>query len=311
MVLLMDKKVHIPVLANEAVELLNVQPGCRYVDCTVGLGGHALAILKKSGSTGRLLGIDADPEAINSTEERLGKYSGQVILINDNFSNLYDICKENDFIPVDGILFDLGFSSLQIDSQERGFSFKSENDLDMRFSPEQELTAMDIVNTFTEAALSKLIWEYGEETKSRQIAANIMRNRPVTSAVKLSQVIEQTTGGHRGRIHPATRTFQALRIAVNDELGNLEKALEQAVNCLSSGGRIVVISYHSLEDRIVKQFIKRESSECICPADSPVCICNHIPLIKIIEKKIITPSLNEIRNNPRSRSAKLRVVERI
>jgi len=311
MVLIMEKKVHIPVMVNEVVEALNVQPGCRYVDCTLGLGGHALAILAKTGPSGRLLGIDTDPEAILNAKEKLVNFTGQTYFINDNFGNLEKICRENNFIPVDGILFDLGISSLQIDTMERGFSFKSDSEIDMRFNPEQEVSAMDVVNTMPEAMLSRLIWEYGEETRSRQIAANIVRNRPISSASKLAKIIEQTVGGQRGKIHPATRTFQALRIAVNNELEILEEALKQTITCLSSGGRLVVISYHSLEDRIVKQFMKRESSECICPSDSPVCTCNHVQTVKIIEKKVITPSLEEIRENPRSRSAKLRVMERL
>jgi 16S rRNA (cytosine1402-N4)-methyltransferase len=311
MVLTMNKPVHIPVLLNEVIEALNVQPGYKYVDCTLGLGGHAQAILDRSGPAGQLLGIDADPAALNLAREKLSNYPNPIIFINDNFVNLEAICRKNNFMPVDGILFDLGVSSMQLDSAERGFSFKGEAELDMRFSPEQSVTAMKLVNTLPEKELSRIIWEYGEEGRSRQIANLIVKNRPVTDTRKLVQVIEQATGAQHGKIHPATRTFQALRIAVNSELENLEKALNQTINCLAPGGRLVVISYHSLEDRIVKQFMKHESSECICPSDVPVCVCNHVPSLRLIEKKIITPGDSELRKNPRSRSAKLRVMERI
>lgn len=311
MVLTMNKPAHIPVLLNEVVEALNVQPGFKYVDCTLGLGGHARAILDRSGPAGQLLGIDADPEALNLAKQQLGRYPNPIIFVNDNFVNLETICRKNDFIPVDGILFDLGVSSLQLDSADRGFSFKAEAELDMRFNPDQSVTAMKLVNTLPEKELSRIIWEYGEENKSRQIAQLIVKSRPVIDTRQLAQIVEQAAGRQHSRIHPATRTFQALRIAVNSELENLEKALNQTINCLNSGGRLVVISYHSLEDRIVKQFMKRESSECICPPDVLVCVCNHVPTIRVVERKIVTPGDSEIRKNPRSRSAKLRVMERI
>jgi 16S rRNA (cytosine1402-N4)-methyltransferase len=311
MVITMSKPVHVPVLINEVVEALNVRPGRKYVDCTLGLGGHAQAILERSGPAGQILGIDADPEALNLAKETLSKYSNRVTFINDNFLKLESICRKNDFLPVDGILFDLGVSSLQLDSADRGFSFRSEAELDMRFSPDQSITAMELVNTLPEKELSRIIWEFGEESKSRQIAHQIVRDRPVSDAAHLSRIIEKVTGGQHARIHPATRTFQALRIAVNKELENLEKALNQTINCLNSSGRLVVISYHSLEDRIVKQFMKRESSDCICTPDVPVCVCNHVPTMRVVERKIITPGENELRKNPRSRSAKLRVTERI
>ncbi len=311
MVLTMKKPAHIPVLLNEVVEALNVRAGFRYVDCTLGPGGHAQAILDRSGPAGQLLGLDADPEALTLAKENLGSYPNPIIFVNDNFVNLESICRKYNFIPVDGILFDLGVSSLQLDSAERGFSIKSAAELDMRFSPDQSVTAMKLVNTMPETELARIIWEYGEESRSRQIAHQIVKSRPVTDTRRLSQIVEQVTGAQHSRIHPATRTFQAFRIAVNSELENLEKALNQTINCLNSGGRLVVISYHSLEDRIVKNFMKRESSECICPTDVPVCVCNHVPTMRVVERKIITPDNDEIRRNPRSRSAKLRVMERI
>ncbi len=309
--LTMSEQKHIPVLLNESVEALNVRPGRRYVDCTLGLGGHSLAILEKGRSDIHLLGIDADPEAIRIAKSRLLDYSLSTIFINDNFGNLESICYENSFYPVDGILFDLGISSMQMDTAERGFSFQTDAPLDMRFSPDQIMTATDLVNLLPEEKLAELIYQYGEEPRNRQIARAIVNKRPVVSTRQLAQLIERVAGGRHGKIHPATRTFMALRIVVNHELEKLEQALQQAVNCLDRRGRLVVISYHSLEDRIVKHFFKRESTKCLCPPRVPICTCGHIPTLKVISKKAIAPTLSEIEQNPRSRSAKLRVAERL
>ncbi len=311
MTLTMNMPVHKPVLLNEVIAGLQVRPGKCYVDCTLGLGGHASAILEKALPGGYLLGIDADPEAINIARERLEEFNGSVIYVNDNFINLRRICEENDFVPVDGILFDLGVSSMQLDRPERGFSFQGEGELDMRFNQDQVLTAMDLVNILPEYRLAQLLLEYGDEYNCKQIARNIVRNRPVKSTVDLARLVEQAVGGRHGKIHPATKTFLALRIVVNHEMENLKAALEQTVDLLTPGGRLVVISYHSIEDRIVKQFVKRESSSCICPPGTPACTCNHIPTLSLIEKKVITPDTGELKDNPRSRSAKLRVVERL
>ncbi len=311
MILMQSLPVHKPVLRHEAIEALNVRPGGRYVDCTLGLGGHALSILAGMKNSGILLGIDTDPEAIQIARRNLSDYASQVIFVNDNFVNLQSICESNHFIPVDGILFDLGVSSLQLDTPERGFSFQKESDLDMRFNPEQVLTAMDLVNILPEDKLAQLLWEYSEESFSRQIAHSIVENRPIIGTKDLAAIIEKTAAGLRGRIHPATKTFLALRIVVNHELENLAKALNQTMNCLNQGGRLVVISYHSLEDRIVKKFIKRETSGCICPPEIPVCQCGHVQMFKAISRKVIKPSEEEIKSNPRSRSARLRVVERL
>lgn len=311
MILAMSLPTHIPVLINEVVEALQVQPGKRYIDCTLGLGGHSRAILEKCSPTGRLLGIDADPEAIKIAGLKLTQYSGLLTLVNDNFINIEKICQENDFHPVDGILLDLGVSSAQLEDADRGFSFQHEAQPDMRFSPNQVLTATDLLNILPEDRLAQLIYEYGEEHHSRQIARLIVKNRPVVSTADLAHLIEQAVGGRQQKIHPATKTFQALRIAVNHELENLENALEQTINCLNRRGRLVVISYHSLEDRIVKQFMRRETMSCLCPPQIPVCTCGHVPSFKLISKKVITPSPEEIEENPRSRSAKLRVVERL
>ena len=309
--LTMTSPTHIPVLLNETIQALAVQPGGRYIDCTWGAGGHAAAILEHSSPGGQLLGIDADPEVIEIARARLESYSGSTLLVNENFVNLQAICIKYDFFPVHGILFDLGLSSLQLNSDSRGFSFQHDAPLDMRLSPTQEITAADIVNTSSENKLAHLIRAYGEEGYSHQIARCIVQERPIKTTLHLARIIERAIGSRRGRIHPATRTFQALRIAVNQELEHLEAALKQAINLLGFRGRLVVISYHSLEDRIVKQFVQQESRDCICPPGTPTCVCGHSACLRLITKKVITPSSEEIESNPRSRSAKLRVAERI
>lgn len=302
---------HVPVMVEETLSALNVRPGGRYIDCTLGGGGHAAAILEHSSPGGQLLGIDADPEAIRRAKARLAAYGDSVLLVNDNFVNLESICYTHDFLPVHGILFDLGLSSLQLGDENRGFSFEREAPLDMRLSPTQKLSAADIVNSYPENELANLIRTYGEEGFSHRIARYIVNERPIRTTLQLARVVERATGGRRGRLHPATKTFQALRIAVNQELEHLESALRQALNLLGFEGRLVVISYHSLEDRIVKQFMQRESRDCICPPGTPACVCGHKASLRLINKKVITPALAEVRDNPRSRSARLRAAERI
>jgi len=307
----MLKPAHIPVLVEETVEALAVQPGGRYIDCTLGSGGHAAAILERSSPGGQLLGIDADPEAIKIARASLEVYSGSTLLINENFVNLEAICYKHDFLPVHGILFDLGLSSMQLNGNGRGFSFQHDAPLDMRLNPNQELTAADIVNTYSENELAHLIRTYGEEGRSRRIARRIVQERPIRTTLKLAQTIERVIGTRRGRIHPATKTFQALRISVNREFEHLESALRQAVSLLGFEGRLVIISYHSLEDRIAKQFMQREARGCICPPGIPTCVCGHTASLRLVRKRVITPSLAEVQVNPRSRSARLRVVERV
>ncbi len=302
---------HVPVLVKEAVEALGVQPGGRYIDCTLGGGGHAAAILEKSSPGGQLLGIDADPAAIKTAKTRLQDYSGSVLIINDNFANLRSICVRYAFYPVHGILFDLGLSSLQLNGSKRGFSFQSDAPLDMRFDPRQEITAADIVNTSSETELARIIKTYGEDAHGCQIAHCIVEARPISSTFQLVKAVEQALRGWRGRIHPATKTFQALRIVVNHELERLEAALKQAIDLLGFEGRLVVISYNSLEDRVVKQLMQQESRDCVCPPGVPTCICGHTACLRLITKRVVTPSLREVQLNPRSRSAKLRAAERI
>ena len=289
---------HVPVLLNQVISALQPQPGKRFIDCTVGLGGHASAILERISPGGKLLGIDMDPEAIAISRANLEYHGEAVILVNDSFANIENICDELDFHPVDGILFDLGVSSLQLDTARRGFSFQREAPLDMRFDTDQGLTASDLVNTLCEQELARILREYGEERYSRKVAHRIVQNRPITTTLKLARVVRQVLGGKHTRIHPATRTFMALRIAVNDELDNLKAALNQTTNLLRPGGRLVIISYHSLEDRIVKQFMRREAD-------------GESPTLKLISSKVIRPTSLEIESNPRSRSAKLRIAERL
>ena len=283
---------HIPVLLEETIEALQVSPGGRYIDCTVGEGGHAAAILERSAPGGQVLGLDADPEAIKVAQAKLQKHGGEFLLINGNFNRLEEICSGSNFRPVHGILFDLGMSSLQLEEGKQGFSFQRDAPLDMRFNPNQELAAAEIINNLPEQELARTIWEYGEEHRSRRIAKYIVKNRPIGTTLELAEIVAQAVDGRRGRIHPATKTFQALRIAVNQELENLKLALEQTVDLLGFGGRLVIIAFHSLEDRIVKEFLRQEK------------------MLKIVTKKVIRPGLEEVRQNPRSRSAKLRVAER-
>lgn len=297
-------------MRDEVIQALTVQPGGRYIDCTLGGGGHAAAILERSSPGGQLLGIEADPEALKAAEGRLTPYKNPTLLVNDNFVNIRNICTRYDFMPVHGILFDLGLSTIQLESR-RGFSFQTDAPLDMRVSPSQELTAADIVNSLSEPELANLLWRYGEETDSRRIARAIIQLRPIHTTGELVRAVEEATLGRHGKIHPATRTFQALRIAVNHELENLSSALEQAVELLGYEGRLVVLTYHSLEDRIVKQFMWRESRGCICPPGLPKCVCGHKPTLRIINKKVITPTPEELKANPRARSARLRAAERI
>lgn len=300
---------HVPVLLQEVIELLSLKKGGKYIDCTVGAGGHAEAMLKAAGDGIRVLGIDADPEAIAIAGERLARWREQVTLVQGNFRSLKAIAGEKVFIPADGILFDLGVSSMQLEESGRGFSFQYETPLDMRLDPSQATSAWDLVNRSSEPDLADIIYRYGEERRSRPIARAIVRARPLSTSKELSQAIESAVGRGKGGIHPATRTFQALRIAVNDELRALETALAQAIEVLRPGGRIVVISFHSGEDRTVKEFFRLESRGCICPPRTPACVCGHVRRMRTVTGKAARPSNKEIMANPRSRSARLRAAE--
>lgn len=302
---------HRPVLYHEIIHALRPQSPGRYVDATVGAGGHAWGILEASAPDGQLLALDKDPQALAIASQRLSIYHPRVILVHASYTQLREELRRIGWTQVNGIVFDLGVSSMQLDQAERGFSFLGNGLLDMRFDPTTGMSAADLVNTLSEDKLTELIWRYGEERHARRIAREICRSRPLRTTLELAQIVERTVGGQRERIHPATRTFQALRIAVNHELQALEEALPAAAESLASGGRLAVISFHSLEDRIVKQFFRRESKDCICPPEQPVCICSHRATLREITRKPILPSSEEIETNPRARSAKLRVAEKI
>jgi 16S rRNA (cytosine1402-N4)-methyltransferase len=303
--------IHIPVLLNEVLDGLRVRPGGRYIDATVGGGGHTAEILSASSPDGRVLGLDRDPGALEMAGARLASYAGRVVLVHSSYTRLAAIAPERGFFPADGVLFDLGLSSIQLADPDRGFSFARDGPLDMRFdSTTSGQTAADLVNYLSSEELANLIYRYGEERRSRRIAEAIVAARPIHTTGGLASVIERAVGRRRRHIHPATLTFQALRIAVNDELAALEETLPQAVEVLAPGGRLVVISFHSLEDRIVKQFIRRESRDCICPPELPICTCDHRATLRTITRKPMRPTQEEVAANPRSRSARLRVAEK-
>jgi len=302
---------HTPVMTPEIMQALNVQPGGRYIDGTLGEGGHSMEILKAANPGGQVLGLDADAEAISVATERLAEHGDAFLAINVNFRDIRATALQYEFVPVHGVLFDLGVSSLQLDRESRGFSFRRSDPLDMRFSFDQQVTAADIVNEYAESELADLIFHLGEDRAARRIARAIVRSRPINTSLELAEVINKANPRRGKRTNPATRTFQAIRIAVNDELSALETALEQAVSLLGQGGRMAVISYHSLEDRIVKNFIRKQAADCICPPGTPVCRCDHLATLKVITRRPLIPSDSEIDANPRARSAKLRVAERV
>lgn len=302
---------HQPVLYNEIIHALQPQSSNSYVDGTLGAGGHARGILEASFPDGRLLGMDVDPQALAVAQERLAEFGSRAVIIQASYTTLSEQLDELGWDKVDGILLDLGLSSMQVDTPERGFSFKADAPLDMRFDPRNPATAADLVNYLPEKELADLIYQYGEERRSRQIARAIVKARPIETTQELAQLVARAVRGGRQDIHPATKTFQALRIAVNQELESLETVLPQAVASLNPGGRLAVIAFHSLEDRIVKQFFRQESRDCICPPRQPVCTCNHQATIREITRRPIMPQDKEIQENPRARSARLRVAEKI
>jgi 16S rRNA (cytosine1402-N4)-methyltransferase len=301
---------HIPVLLDEVLEGLGPLPGQRLIDGTLGAGGHTEAILKAVAPHGQVLALDADPSALEIARRRLAAYGDRVHFVNANFAQLAAVARDLDFVPVHGVLLDLGLSSMQLDAVERGFSFQNAGPLDMRYDPSGPTTAADLVNNLAQDELADLIYRFGEDRRSRAIARAIVAARPLHTTHELAEVVARAVGGRRGdRLHPATRTFQALRIAVNAELDVLRAALPAAVSILAPGGRLAVISFHSLEDRIVKEFFRRESRDCICPPEQPVCTCGHRATLHIITPKPITATSAEVALNPRARSAKLRVAE--
>jgi 16S rRNA (cytosine1402-N4)-methyltransferase len=306
-----SSSLHVPVLDREVLEGLLVRPSGRYVDCTLGGGGHTAAILEESAPDGRVLALDEDPHALEIARRALRQYGERVQIVHSSFSRLAEVAAERGLAPVHGVLFDLGLSSLQLADPSRGFSFLADGPLDMRFDPgSQRPTAARLVNELPAEELSALLWRYGEERQARRLSEAIVDARPLESTRQLAEVIEGVVR-RRTRIHPATRTFQALRIAVNDELDEIEQALPQAVDLLAPGGRLAVVSFHSLEDRLVKRFMRRESSDCICPPGTPACVCDHQASLRLVNRKPVRPGAEEVAANPRSRSARLRVAEKV
>jgi 16S rRNA (cytosine1402-N4)-methyltransferase len=301
---------HVPVLLQETMQALAIRPGGRFIDGTLGGGGHAVAILQASSPNGTLLALDADSAALLRARERLSPFSARVTLVHSSFADLGRAAREHGWRAADGIVLDLGLSSDQLADETRGFSFAGLQ-LDMRFDMTRGEPASTLLNELSVEELADLLYRYGEERASRRIARAIVAARPIQSAQQLADVVAKAKGGRRGKIHPATQTFQALRIAVNDELGVLAAVLPQAVELLKPGGRLAVITFHSLEDRIVKNFYRTESRDCICPVEQPVCTCGHQATLKIVTAKPIEPTATEVATNPRARSAKLRAAERL
>ena len=302
---------HQPVLYHEIIQALEPQDRGYYVDCTLGAGGHALGILNASQPEGKLLGFDLDPQALALARETLAPYEQRTLLLQRSYTALTETLQETQWPLVNGIVLDLGASSMQFDTPERGFSFREDALLDMRFSPSMGESAADIINTYSEAELAEIVFRYGEERASRRIAKAIIGMRPIRTTFELASLISTVLPRKGKRVHPATRTFQALRIAVNDELGSIESVLPQAIESLAPGGRLAVISFHSLEDRLVKQFFRHESKDCVCPPRQPICTCDHRASIKEITRKPVRPSDDEIVQNPRARSARLRIAEKL
>ncbi len=310
----MEELVHIPVLAKECIDGLNIKPNGIYVDGTIGGAGHSSLICEKL-ENGRLIGIDRDTYALGRAEKRLEKYKDKVTLVQGNFSNIKSILQNLEIDGVDGVLFDIGVSSFQFDDTQRGFSYRLDAPLDMRMSQGEGLSAMDVVNTYSEEMLAKILFEYGEEKFSRQIARNICKAResaPIKTTLQLADIVCNSLPAFaRKGGHPAKQTFQAIRIEVNGELEILPQAVKDAIECLNSQGRMEVITFHSLEDRIVKNVYNELASGCTCPRDFPICVCGNKPKIKIITKKPLTASESELAENHRSASAKLRIAEKI
>ncbi len=307
---------HYSVLKGEVIRFLQPQKNENFIDATLGDGGHTEAILQKNGPDGKVLAIDLDPEAIKKAKKRLAKYGDRIIFAESNFKNLKEIIYDNGFSTINGIVLDLGFSRGELQDKRRGFSFLADAPLDMRFGREGGPKASDIVNEYEENKLKEIFKNYGEERYAGRISRAIVeyrKSKKIKSTGELVDIIKKAVPKSylHQKIHPATRVFQALRIEVNEELENLKEVLPQAVEVLQSRGRLVVISFHSLEDRIVKKFFKIESTACICPKEVPICKCGHEPSIQILTKKPITPSEEEIMENPPSRSAKLRVAQKI
>ena len=302
---------HHPVLYQEIIDALSPRSPGKYIDGTVGAGGHAWGILHASSPNGQLLGLDKDKAALKLATTRLAEFEHRVKLVHASYVELLEVMKQVGWHSVDGVLLDLGLSSMQLDQPARGFSFRADGPLDMRFDTDQPVDAAELVNTLPEKDLAEIIWTYGEDRNANRIARAILQNRPVSTTKQLADLIEAAVRGPRGRIHPATKTFQALRMAVNEELKAVETVLPRILEALTPGGMMAVISFHSLEDRLVKQFIKRESRDCICPPEQPICTCGHKAQLKAVDSHAIVPKDAETAENPRARSAKLRLAVKL
>ncbi|UKI21556.1 MAG: 16S rRNA (cytosine(1402)-N(4))-methyltransferase RsmH [Christensenella sp.] len=307
---------HIPVMLNECLEGLNIKADGTYVDGTVGGAGHSIEIVKRLSENGRLICVDKDEDALKAAGERLAPYKDRVTFIHDDYKNLVNELDSIGVGKVDGILLDLGVSSYQLDNAERGFSYMKDAPLDMRMDRSQRISAHEVVNGYTESELARILFDYGEEKLARQIARNIVRARsekPIETTLELAKIVEDTYPAKtRWKFgHPAKRTFQAIRIEVNDELSSLGEAVTAMARRLEKGGRMAVITFHSLEDRIVKSAFKELSLACTCPPDFPVCVCGKVQEVELVNKKPITASQEELENNSRSQSAKLRVIEKL
>ena len=300
-------------MLDEALEALAPRRGGHYIDATVGGAGHARAVLESAGAGARLLGVDRDGKALERARERLAPFGDAVVLVRGNFAELARIARDEGFEAVDGVLMDLGVSTLQLEGAGRGFSFQRDEPLDMRMDQREARTAAQIVNETEQTELAALIRRYGEERRSARIARAIVVRRPIATTGELASAVEQAVGrGRERQIHPATLTFQALRIALNQEMDNLVAGLSQAHGLLGdAGARLVVIAFHSLEDRAVKRYLRRESTDCICPPRTPQCICGHTATLRLVTRRVRRPSQAEIARNRRARSARLRAAESI
>jgi 16S rRNA (cytosine1402-N4)-methyltransferase len=304
---------HAPVMLKEVLEVLQPEAGATFIDCTVGGGGHSIEIARRIVPGGLLVGIDRDDDALKAAALRLEEFKGNAIFEKGNFEDVGEIAGRLGLTRVRGILLDLGVSSHQLDVPERGFSFRQDAPLDMRMDTGEALTAEELVNTLSERELADLIWKYGEDRWARRIAKFIVKRRPVRTTGELAETIKAAVpaGARAENIHPATRTFQALRIVVNRELESLQNGLESAIGLLESGGRICVLSYHSLEDRIVKETFSRFAGRCMCPHGLPICTCGASEIIHILTRRPVSAADTEIKANPRARSAKLRAAQKL
>jgi len=303
--------IHAPVMVDEVVNYLNISPSSRYIDCTLGGGGHSIAILDSGDLLTRILAFEIDVEVFNNTSILLNGYRDRIQIVNESYVDVINKAEMFSFSEVDGILFDLGVSSMHLDQGYRGFSIVRDGPLDMRFNLSQNLTAYDVVNSYSFSDLEKVLRVYGGEKRSSQIARQIIHSRPLRTTSNLVSAIDIVFNNWRSRIHPATRTFQAIRIEVNQELKNIESGIKSAIKLLKRGGRICVITYHSLEVQVVRNIFREAVSDCLCPKWVPICSCDHESSLKLITQKSAIPTVEEVKKNVRSRSASLRVAEHL